>query len=282
MYRRLPDPKSWLRVFLDREFHDAYKRIGTSFGHGIGSTHTEVHFQLNIIVAILGLPLNISSRGIMQFSHKKWAIAMNALLPNKAIDPNKKRTYFGAGNDTHMNRTIGSFHAISEKAATSKNKGKSLRETFKLRYSRQVPAHIGRWINELFGTVAQLLSRGGRERKITLRVLQKMALRYSNEYDQLLDKLVEVPNWSKILRKETGVEEQRSMRTSTEIVNVVSKADADECAKNKSEKPQHQKRKAIDVNEAESPVRELSTYEQQREERIARNIKRLRRLGLLN
>ena len=263
--------------------------IADHFDKGQHSTHAEAHLQCELLHAIFGLPRDPSIQALLQISHKKMAISLNAV---------SSEGYFGAGNDLWVEKLVGYFHksAITAEQLVDGDRTKAIvnaKARFTLSWCRRVSPAIGRWANELGGTLGQLLRGSEEERKVGETMLEIMAKHYT-EYDELIDSLVGYNNWCKDVREEEYTEanqwaiECRATTTAKSSESRKRKRERDALLESRADVMAERRKKrqinsflrsrlALQPHTSSEPM-PMSEYENARERNIERNYARLREL----
>lgn len=188
---RVPNSDTFLRVFLNRDFNDVYKLISRNiFQSGQHSIRAESHLQLTFVDAILGLPANSNLKALYQVQHKKMAITLNEIMTQDC-------DFMGVGDDQHVHFVLREFYA---KFHLTKSKYHEV----VLATCRTMPPEIGWWANEIIGQLRQLLIKSVKTREVAKHILSSLAISYPQEYDVLLDKLVDEKQWSRTQRNESN------------------------------------------------------------------------------
>jgi len=209
-----------------------------------------------------------------QVRHKKMVIALQEFLKDECM---------GAGEDVHFSNQVGSFAPIwtyymkrtddENKKLDQAKQVPSFRKKFVLHMSRNINKKIGRWANEISGTLKQLLNGSGKKKEAGLAICRQLVKAYPGKYDSLVDSsnLVGIEGWSVMQHGQHG-----------EDGVVQSKDFSRKCKADYIPPPTPIKKKKKRKKRPESPQppHELSEYELLRLERIKRNEERIRNLGL--
>lgn len=223
----------------------------------------ETHIQLNLIATVEGLPANRLLKGLFQFGDKKWAIALNEIL-------NADQDFAGIGVDSHVYNTVVAFFP-EEVAGASKIE----RRRFVEWVCRTASPAVGWWANEIIGQLGQLLKKEGVQRDFSLGVFHSMVIAHP-EYDELVDKVVKIPNWGKSQRGEEFAAECGIRKNDRRSCRGAPSPERQPLAK-KRKSFGHQSSTAV---EAQVTEENLSPYERLRLERIERNKAKLKELEL--
>ncbi len=259
---KVPDSTTFLRLFLDKSFNEGYETL-IDLLHWAGnySQRAETHLQLTFVDMIFGLPDNEMLQALYQVRHKKSSIAINVI---KRLD----RDFQGAGDDIWVYRMVRFFFPHLQDVTRTQ-----LRR-FVRGYVRTLandpsitdgvasgPA-IGWWMNEVAGTIGQMLS--NRDMRDTAKdILLDLATEYRDEYDELIDQLVKVDGWVSFERDnfvaKTGPRrnERRTVRGSEP-----------EAVASPPKKKRRAARKKVKEPESPEPEHEQSEYEKLRLEKL--------------
>ena len=212
-----------------------------------------------------------------QVRHKKMVIALQEFLKDDCM---------GAGEDVHFSNQVGSFAPIPTnyleetedkyKSLDQLKKIPSLRNKFVLYMSRNTNKKYGRWVNEISGTLKQLLNGSGQKKAAGLAICRQLVKAYPGEYDSLVDSshLVGIEGWSVMQHGqhvEDGVVQSRDLARECKAEYIPPPTPIKKKREKRKKRPET----------PQQPV-ELSEYEQLRLERIKRNEERLRTLGFLS
>ena len=177
LYTRLPDNKSFLRIFLGREPIEAYTLIAQDIiTGGMTSIIAESHIALALVSEILGIKPDVTMLGLYQVKFKKMVIAAQETLEDD-------NDFIGVGPDGHVKQTF-SFFCQKD-------------SDFILNACRTMDPQVGWWANELVGQMKQLLEKNsGNGRAVAMEVLLRLAIEFPFQYDGLLNELVGEIDWS--------------------------------------------------------------------------------------
>lgn len=270
---KVPDSQTFLRLFLERDFGEGYELlIKLLRWAGNYSQRAETHLQLTFVDVIFGLPDNEMLQALYQVRHKKSSISINAIK-------SKDEDFQGAGDDIWVYRMVRYFHPHLHDVPRSQLK------RFVRGYVRTLASDpsvtdgvpsgpaVGWWINEVAGTIGQLLSNNDL-RPIAQSILLDVASQYGDDYDELIDQLVKIDGWVSLVR-DNFVADTGPRRNRRRIIRGAEPEPVTSPPKKKRRAP------AKKVKELESPEPEykMSAYEKLVAEKKERNKARLRSLG---
>ena len=262
-----------MRLFRNHTFYDIYKIISTRVipeGSGMESQHAETF--LSFVLCDIICPVR-DERLTMHYQvrHKKMVIALQEFLKDECM---------GAGEDVHFSNQVGSFAPIwtyymkrtddENKTLDQLNKIQSLRNKFALYMSRNINKKYGRWVNEISGTLKQLLNGSGKKKEAGLAICRQLVKACPGKYDSLVDSsnLVGIEGWSKKQREENVEVKPRDLSRECKAEYIPPPTPLKKKRKKRKKRP-----------ESPQPPHELSEYELLRLKRIKRNKERLRNLG---
>lgn len=186
IYSRIPDHERFMLLFKDRDFNEVYKLISHTLCGGQYSSRAETILTLELVSKYIyngQLPIDKTFGGMYRIGMKKLVLAQNELKTASDIPH--------VGKDTHVIRLINEFKPIEVKTDADLT-------IFQEFVAYTMDAKVAWWMNEVLGTMGQLLNGTTRQKDIALSIYRLLVTECPGKYDNVVDNLLKTKGWSRL------------------------------------------------------------------------------------